>query len=85
MTELQFGSFAHTCGHDVDLFPTPAEAVAASGLSGSDECSIYRYVKSDGEVSWGIREGHDGWGVHATADDASDAQNWFEDDWSYTD
>jgi hypothetical protein len=85
MQQLKFGSFAHTCGHDVDLFSTPAEAVAAAGISGGDECSVYRYVDSGGDVSWGVREGHDTWGVHATAVAANEAQNWFEDDWSFTD
>lgn len=82
-TFVEFNLF-ETTGNHVDLYNTPAEAVAEADLEDDDECSVYLFINSAGEKLWGVRAGHDGWGVHETAGKARDAEDWFEDDWCYT-
>lgn len=78
-------SFAHIIGSDVDLFSTAAEAVAEAGLTNDDECSVYLFIFSDGAKRWGVKSGHDGHGVHTTAESALTAEVFFEDSWCFTD
>lgn len=79
MTDATMGVFKRA------LYDTPAEAVEAAELEGEDECSVYLFIDCDGDRYWGVNPGHDTWGVHATAKDAKDAEDWFEDEWCYTD
>ena len=74
----------HTTGLDLEFFATPAEAVAASGLSGDDECSVFLMIDGEDDRSWAVVEGLDSRGIHTTAAKAADAQDWFEDEWCYT-
>jgi len=80
----------HTTGSDVCFFNTPAQAVEAAGLEDGDDCSVYLFIhgspgKGNRKRRWGVRPGHDGWGMHTTAGCAKEAEYWFEDAWCYTD
>lgn len=82
-TYVEF-NLAHTTGSHVHLCDTPAEAVEAAGLLGDDECSVYLMILKDDTKRWGVKKGHDSYGVHSTADFAIKAETWFDVDWSFT-
>jgi len=80
---------------EVEFFDTIEEAAAAAlakataraeaeGDEVDPNVSVYLLIDDDGERTWAVRPGHDGYGVHTRVAALANIDSWLEEEYAYT-